>query len=71
MAKIDLAKEILDHDQADIIEYLKNAMIGVNQTFSMAVKERDPNLFYTQAKTVDIVCRILKELDRRNKEKSL
>jgi len=71
MAKIDLAKEILDHDQADIIEYLKNAMIGVNQTFLLAVKEKDPNLFYTQSQTVDIVCRVLKELDRRNKEKSL
>ena len=71
MAKIDLAKEILDHDQADIIEYLKNAMIGVNQTFLLAVKEKDPNLFYTQSQTVDIVCRVLKELDRQNKEKAV
>lgn len=69
MAKIDLAKEILDHDQADIIEYLKNAMIGVNQTFSIAMKERDPNLLYTQSQTVDIVCKVLKELDRQNREK--
>ena len=71
MAKIDLAKEILDHDQADVIEYLKNAMIGVNQTFSIAMKERDPNLLYTQSQTVDIVCRVLKELDRQNKEKQV
>lgn len=71
MAKIDLVKEILDHDQADVIEYLKNAMIGVNQTFLLAAKERDPNLLYTQSQTVDMVCRVLKELDRQNKEKQV
>lgn len=71
MSKIDMIQDITNHDQTDVIEYLKNAMIGVNQTFSLAIKEKDPNLLYTQSQTVDIVCRVLKELDRQNKEKAV
>lgn len=71
MSKIDMIQDITNHDQTDVIEYLKNAMIGVNQTFSLAIKEKDSSLLYTQSQTVDIVCRVLKELDRQNKEKAV
>lgn len=68
---INLAEEILKHDDAEIIEYLAGVASNVRTIYNQAVKSQDPTYLYTASSDVSELFAILKALDRRNKEHTL
>lgn len=67
MAKINLAEDILRHDDADIIEYLAEEAKVIRATFNSAQKANRPELLYVARVDLEILTVVLNELDKRNK----
>ncbi len=67
MAKINLAEDILKHDDADIIEYLAEEAKVIRATFNSAQKANRPELLYVARVDLEILTVVLNELDKRNK----
>lgn len=68
MSKINLTEEILNHNNAEIIEYLADEMATVKRIYNRATKESNPNLLYLSATHLDDIYNVLTALDRLNKE---
>lgn len=71
MAKINLAEDILKHDDADIIEFLADEAKVIRSVFVNAQKANRPELLYVARVDLEILTTVLVELDRRNKERTL
>lgn len=67
MAKIDLAKEVLSHEDSEIIEWLLSETKGLYNSLG------EENLYelYHRLGSIKIMVQVLSEMNRRNKEKSL
>lgn len=65
--KINLAAEVLKHDDADIIEFLADEAKAIRATFNNAQKSERPELLYVVRADLEILTAILNELDKRNK----
>lgn len=68
--KINLAAEVLRHDDADIIEFLADETKAIRATFNAAQKANRPELLYVTRVDLEIVTTVLNELDKRNKLKA-
>lgn len=71
MAKISILAEIMNHDDAEVIEFLAEEAKVVRATFLSATKENAPEKIYAAAADIEILTSILVALDRRNKEHTL
>lgn len=71
MAKINLTEEVLDHSDAEIIEYLTDQMATVKRIYTRATKESNPNLLYMTATNLDNIYNVLEALDRRNRQNEI
>lgn len=67
MARINLAEDILKHDDADIIEYLAEEAKVIRAAFNNAQKTNRPELLYVARVDLEILTVVLNELDKRNK----
>ena len=67
MAKIDITNEILKYDDADVIEFLTGQMSGVIQLYA---KYDNPADLVGCATTLGLVYNVLKEMNKRNKQKT-
>lgn len=65
--KINLAAEVLRHDDADIIEFLADETKAIRAAFNAAQKANRPELLYVARVDLEIVTTVLNELDKRNK----
>lgn len=65
--KINLAAEILKHDDADIIEFLSDEAKAIRAVFNNAQKSERPELLYVARADLEILTAVLNELDKRNK----
>lgn len=68
MAKINPVKEITEHTDAEIIEYLASKMSMVQMLYRRASEANTPEKLYTANDTVELVSSVLSELNKRNKE---
>lgn len=71
MARINLTNEILNHTDAEIIEYAAEVLRECRTIMNSAKKDKSPELMYAMATPIITVHSVLAELDRRNKERSL
>ncbi len=71
MAQINLVDEIVKHDDAEIIEFLADEVGKIRMAFITATEKGDPASVYTAKGGVETVYGVLRELNRRNKEKAL
>ena len=71
MAKINLVKEILQHDDDEIIEFLAEEASAIKATYLKAAKVNTPEALYSIAADITILHSVLSQLDRRNKERKL
>lgn len=71
MAKINLVNDILRHDNNEIIEFLADEVGRIRLATTHAVEEQNPEYAYAVKGNLEIVYGVLKELNRRNKEKAL
>lgn len=73
MAKISLVEDILKHDDEEIIEFLYDEMRDIRFLYNAvtAADKSAPEVLYSAAGSISIVHDVLKELNRRNKEKAL
>ena len=71
MAKIDLAADIVKHDEEDVIEFLFTKMKEIRLSFNGALEQNDPSVMYTAYSDVELVTDVLRKLNRRNEEKAL
>ena len=65
--KINLAAEVLRHDDADIIEFLADEAKAIRAAFNAAQKSERPELLYVIRADLEILTAVLNELDKRNK----
>lgn len=65
--KINLAAEVLRHDDADIIEFLADEAKAIRAVFNNAQKSERPELLYVARADLEILTAVLNELDKRNK----
>lgn len=68
MAKINPVKEITEHTDAEIIEYLASKMSTVQMLYRRASEANTPEKLYTANDTIELVSSVLAELNKRNKE---
>lgn len=68
MAKINPVKEITEHTDAEIIEYLASKMSAVQMLYRRASEANTPEKLYTVNDTIELVSSVLAELNKRNKE---
>ena len=71
MEKINLIDDILKHDEAEIIEFLADEVGKIRFATVQAVEEQNPDYMYAFKGNLEIVYGVLRELNRRNKEKAL
>lgn len=71
MARINLTNEILNHTDAEIIEYAAEVLRECRTIMNSAKKDKNSELMYAMTTPIAIVHSVLAELDRRNKERSL
>ena len=71
MAKINLINDILRHDDKEIIEFLADEVGRIRMATTYAAENQNPEYVYAVKGNLEIVCGVLKELNRRNKEKAL
>ena len=67
MARINVAADILEHNDDEIIEYLAEEAKAIRATFNAAQKANRPELLYTVRVDLEILTVVLNELDKRNK----
>ena len=65
MAKIDLVEEVLNHSDAEIIEYLYGLISNVRRAYNSV---EDPMWLIAYDGEIEQIYSVLKALDRRNKE---
>lgn len=65
--KIDLTTEILKHPDQEVIEFLTEELNGVVKVFS---DHDNPTQLEVCAKSIGIVYNVLKEMNKRNKQKT-
>ena len=65
MAKIDLVEEVLNHSDAEIIEYLYGLIANVRRAYNSV---EDPMWLMAYNGEIEQIYSVLKALDRRNKE---
>lgn len=65
MAKIDLVEEVLNHSDAEIIEYLYGLISNVRRAYNGV---EDPMWLMAYNGEIEQIYSVLKALDRRNKE---
>lgn len=68
---IDLIKEILKHDDDEIVAYLASELTEIRRVYNRAAKEKSPELLYMAAPNLDEVYKIVLALNRRNEERKL
>ena len=68
MAKIDLVKEVLNHSDPEIIEYLYGLISAVRRKYNVV---EDPMWLLTVSGEIDQIYSVLKALDGRNKENDI
>lgn len=71
MEKIDIASDILRHDDTEIIAFLFSKMKEVRLSFDGAVEQKDPAIMYMAYGDVELVLDVLRKLNRRNEEKAV
>lgn len=71
MAKINLVNDILKHDEREIIDFLAEEVGRIRLATTHAVEDQNPEYAYAVKGNLEIVYGVLKELNRRNKEKAL
>lgn len=71
MAQINLVDEIIKHDDAEIIEFLAEEVGRIRMATTYAVENQNPEYAYAVKGNLEIVYGVLRELNRRNKEKAL
>lgn len=67
MARINVAADILKHNDEEIIEYLAEEAKAIRATFNAAQKANRPELLYVTRVDLEIITNVLIELDKRNK----
>ena len=67
-SSINLVDEILKHSDAEIISFLASEMAGIDKIMRDAVKDSTPEKVYMADSSIDLVTRVLRALDNRNKE---
>lgn len=67
MARINVAADILKHNDEEIIEYLAEEAKAIRATFNAAQKVNRPELLYVTRVDLEIITNVLIELDKRNK----
>lgn len=68
MAKIDLTSEVLNHSDAEIIEYLYGLIATVRRSYNNV---EDPMWLLSVSGEIDQIYYVLKALDGRNKENDI
>lgn len=68
---IDLIKEILKHDDDEIVAFLASELTEIRRVYNRATKEKSPELLYMAAPNLDDVYKIVLALNRRNEERKL
>lgn len=68
MAKIDLTSEVLNHSDAEIIEYLYGLIATVRKSYNNV---EDPMWLLSLYGEIDQMYYVLKALDGRNKENDI
>lgn len=68
MSKIDLTKEVLEHSDAEIAEYLYGLISAVRRKYNTT---EDPAQLFSVSGEIDQLYSVLKALDGRNKEKDI
>ena len=71
MSKINVAEEIAQHNDEDIIEFLYDEMRLIRRIFTKSVEAQRPEVLYTVAADVSVVSDVLAILNRRTKEKEI
>lgn len=69
--KIDIVSEVMKHDDHEIMEFLLEEISAIRTSYSKAYKENNSDYLYGVSRDVAIIWGVLKEIDRRNKERSL
>lgn len=65
MSKINLVEEVLNHSDAEIIEYLYGLIANVHREYNGV---EDPMWLMACSGEIEQIYSVLKALDRRNKE---
>ena len=71
MAKINVVNDILRHGDKEIIEFLADEVSMIRLATTHAMEAQNPEYAYAIKGNLEIVYGVLKELNRRNKEKAL
>lgn len=71
MAKIDIVSDVMRHEDHEIMEFLLEEISAVRASYAKAYKENNADYLYGVSRDVAIIWGILKEVDRRNKERGL
>lgn len=71
MAQINLVDEIIKHDDAEIIEFLAEEVGRIRMATTYAVENQSPEYMYAVKGNIEVINGVLRELNRRNKEKAL
>lgn len=71
MAKIDIVSEVMKHDDHEIMEFLLEEISAVRTSYTKAYKENNSDYLYGVSRDIAIIWGVLKEIDRRNKERGL
>lgn len=69
MAKINLANELLKHNDVEVIEYLSSTMNGVVKNYKMAIENKYSDLLFAQLGDVLMVATTLQAMKKRNDER--
>ena len=71
MEKVNLIDDILKHDDNEIIDFLADEVARIRMATTYAIENQNPDYMYATKGNLEIVYGVLKELNRRNKEKAL
>ena len=69
--KIDIVSEVMKHDDHEIMEFLLEEISAVRTSYTKAYKENNSDYLYGVSRDIAIIWGVLKEIDRRNKERGL
>lgn len=68
MSKINLTEEVLNHSDAEIIEYLYGLSVALHKAYNSI---EDPTWLLAYNGEVEQIYSVLRALDRRNKENDI
>lgn len=71
MEKINIIDDVLKHDEREIIDFLAEEVGRIRMATTSAVENQNPDYVYAVKGNLEIVYGVLRELNRRNKEKAL